>query len=478
MSSSEYQITFQLDDQDRFAALSGDRNPMHMDPVAARRTQAGVPAVHGMHILLWAIDSLASRYPSAPRPTTIRADFKAFLSLGEKASLSEFTGSQSRRAFVTVNGLTVLAIELRFDKPVTAHHFPSVDVSNAIPAAPNEAAVLDMENIADQCGAVAFAAAPDLTQVIFPHASAWLGAVRVNGLLCCTRLVGMVCPGLHSIFNRLDLEFVEPVEPARLDYMVHGVEPRFRFVKLIVRGAGIAGTLTTSFRPPPVQQLRMAAASTLVMPNAFGQARALVVGGSRGLGELTAKLLAAGGAEVLITYAQGKLDADRVAAEINDWGGRCRVRHYDACADATTQLGDEFASISHCYYYATAPIFVPTASLFDLKRFDVFRKFYVDGFYDLCVSLRALGPSQLSMFYPSSVYIDERPPGMTEYAASKAAGEVLCGEINQRWKGVRVISHRLPRLPTDQTASLIVQKMSSAADVILPLIRRMHAEET
>ena len=47
--------------QERFAALSGDRNPMHMDAVAARRTQAGLPVVHGIHTLLWALDSIAGQ---------------------------------------------------------------------------------------------------------------------------------------------------------------------------------------------------------------------------------------------------------------------------------------------------------------------------------------------------------------------------------------------------------------------------------
>ncbi len=48
-----------------------------------------------------------------------------------------------------------------------------------------------------------------------------------------------------------------------------------------------------------------------VSANEFTGAAALVVGGSRGLGELTAKLLAAGGGRVTITYAYGEGDALR-----------------------------------------------------------------------------------------------------------------------------------------------------------------------
>jgi hypothetical protein len=45
-------------DQERFARFSGDWNPMHMDPIAARRTQAGAPVVQGVHLALWTLDTL------------------------------------------------------------------------------------------------------------------------------------------------------------------------------------------------------------------------------------------------------------------------------------------------------------------------------------------------------------------------------------------------------------------------------------
>ena len=58
MSRSEVsRRVFSLSDQNRFAELSGDFNPVHVDPRAARRTMFGEVVVHGIHILLWALDS-------------------------------------------------------------------------------------------------------------------------------------------------------------------------------------------------------------------------------------------------------------------------------------------------------------------------------------------------------------------------------------------------------------------------------------
>src|ERR1035438_4230922 len=60
--------TFDFGDQKRFATLSGDWNPIHVDPVRARRTQAGGVVVHGIHVLLWALDAFASRHPDLDSP--------------------------------------------------------------------------------------------------------------------------------------------------------------------------------------------------------------------------------------------------------------------------------------------------------------------------------------------------------------------------------------------------------------------------
>ena len=47
---------FTFENQLRFAKLSGDYNPLHVDKIAARRMIFGMPIVHGIHALLWALD--------------------------------------------------------------------------------------------------------------------------------------------------------------------------------------------------------------------------------------------------------------------------------------------------------------------------------------------------------------------------------------------------------------------------------------
>jgi len=50
------QRVFTSDDQLAFAKLSGDYNPLHLDPVLARRLLFGRQVVHGLHALLWSLN--------------------------------------------------------------------------------------------------------------------------------------------------------------------------------------------------------------------------------------------------------------------------------------------------------------------------------------------------------------------------------------------------------------------------------------
>ena len=214
--------------------------------------------------------------------------------------------------------------------------------------------------------------------------------------------------------------------------------------------------------------------SGAVEPGEFAGSTALVVGGSRGLGEVTAKLLAAGGAQVIITYRVGSAEAEAVAQDIRAAGGTCGALAYDASLPAAAQLASLDRAPTHAYYFATPTIFRAQSALFERARLDAFLDVYVDGFVRLAEALRAVR-NDVSLFYPSSVYVEERPRGMIEYAMAKAAGETLCSEMNLAWAPLRVAVGRLPRLPTDQTASVIETKFPSPVACLLPFVREAQS---
>jgi NADP-dependent 3-hydroxy acid dehydrogenase YdfG len=465
----------------RFAQLSCDYNPMHMDAIAARRTQAGAPIVHGIHSLLWLLESIAESGTHLPRATSLKVQFRKPIYVGDEGSFEIVRlTAKAVRARVLIEGTEAVVASIGFGERQGAAPPPPLIETQAIPmtppTSPNDLRLDEMEG---RTGCLSFGSTLEQTEAMFPSAARYFGVQKVAALVCSSCLVGMVVPGLHSLFSGLEVSFFDDDAAAATDalqFAVMSVEPRFRLARIRIRGGGLQGFLETVSRLPPVMQPSMARIAKLVAKDEFRGCTALVVGGSRGLGELTAKLIAAGGGRVVITYVAGKSDADAVAEEIKKAGAECETAAYDVRQAADEQLAALGARVpTHVYYFATPAIFRRKAGLCDLRRFAELNSFYVAGFLDLVQACLRRRPVGIRVFYPSSVSIDTRPADMTEYAMSKAAAEILCADLQEYLTGVHLITRRLPRLPTDQTSSVAQVKTADPIAVLLPIVREMHS---
>jgi hypothetical protein len=459
--------------QRRFAELSGDFNPIHVDALAARRTLAGAPVVHGIHTLLWAIDCLAAEQPDLAVPRHMKVRFQGLVNVGDTATLQIARADKAWQVRVRVAGVEVLSATIwsdaRKEPPLPAFRAAAPLITPG-PVAEDPA----FDQLAGRDGRIAVSELAGGAQQMFAHASRYLGGERVAALMRCSYLVGMVVPGLHSLFGALEVSFTDQ-EPGPLRFAVASLDERFRLLRIAVSGSGLQGFLTANARHPPVSQPSMAEVARVVRADEFRGSVALVVGGSRGLGELTAKLVAAGGGRVVVTYARGKADAEAVATQIESWGGSCEIAPYDVTLpEAASQLAAVKSSPTQVYYFATPPLPRRSDKSCDPRRFAQLSGFYVQGFQELIDACREKRPEGLSVFYPSSVYVDERPAGFTEYAMSKAAGEILCADLQRYHPRLRIVTRRLPRLPTDQTLSLIPESMADSIAVLLPIVREVH----
>ncbi len=462
--------SFSAQDQRDFAAASRDVNPMHVDAVAARRLLSGRQVVHGIHTLMHALQLWQPGGPIGPWKAS--CNFANPVSVGDRVVFQQEDLESGRtRLTATVDGLDCTEVLIEAAPADAEPRGLTSGLPTRVVGA--LAAPLD-ETPGSQTGSlIELVPGSDALDRAFPRAAAFLGAGGLAALAGLSYFVGMVCPGQHSVFS--SLQFGPGLDaPAPLRFEVRRYDPRFRLFTVAYDGP-LRGELRAFLRPPPQPQPGAREVAAQLQGGEFAGTRSLVIGGSRGLGEITAKILAGGGGDVVVTYAMGRGDADAVAADINAQGrGRCTAVPLDLGGPFQGTAGVDPAALDAVYFFATPRIYSKRSGLFDRGAFDEFVGFYLQRFHELCLWLEGTERSRpLKVYLPSTVFITDRPKGMTEYAMAKAAAEVLADDLNRSLRHVMVVHSRLPRLATDQTASILKVEVASNLDAMRAVVRLM-----
>jgi hypothetical protein len=458
-------------DQERFAALSGDFNPVHINSETSRRELFGEVVVHGVHLVLSALNFLsASRAAAAGiQINALKVKFfsPALLSRELTFSINDF-GTQLKIDIRDVKQQLLTAMDISYSEPDKDLPAPAVLPDAFQAAAPEKLAIADINGIS---GSVPLCLNRSLCAELFPNLLDAIPITQVAELLSYTHIVGMKCPGLQSLFSGIDVKS-QPTSAVAVAYRADQVIQKFSIISLGVTGPTLQGTLSTLFRPAVTQQPSFEEVASHVIPGSFKGMKALVIGGSRGIGETTAKIIAAGGGIPVITYYMGEQEAQAICSEINGAGLDCSQLRL-SIRDIKQTLADVLpgSGINAIFYYATPRIV--KSSVLDLELFHNFNFYYIDQF-DTLVNAAKTHLPHATIFYPSTVAIDEKNSGLKEYVMSKIAGEHLCGFYNRDTQNIAIIVQRLPRLETDQTLNLQNYPAQSVIEVMQPLIEKMY----
>jgi hypothetical protein len=205
--------------------------------------------VHGVHTLLWLLDYVAGQQPAMPAATTLKAQFRRMLYVGENAAaeIVRLTAT-ALRARVLVDGVEVVSLTLGFG---SSPHLPQrVTLSGAASVAPpSTPADLSLDQMEGRSGRLQFATPAAEAGKLFPHAAGYLGVQRIAALACTSCLVGMVVPGLHSMFGGIELCIDDGDAAGELQYAVTSVDARFGLVTVAWRRSPRKLSETSSLGP-------------------------------------------------------------------------------------------------------------------------------------------------------------------------------------------------------------------------------------
>jgi acyl dehydratase/NAD(P)-dependent dehydrogenase (short-subunit alcohol dehydrogenase family) len=463
---------FTQDDQSRFARLSGDHNPLHVDPLAARRLLYGVPVVHGVHVALWALDVYLSEMTARP-VTSVDVLFVQPVFVGETVQLVLDRREDQVRLRIMLQAQALTTVRLLHGEAPPSPLDPARSAEDK-GTGPRD---LTIDDVAGLRGSLEVPADPAWGELL-PAAAKMLSVLQVAEIGALSRLVGMECPGLHSLFGSLKLDLTSRQESERLTWEVTRVQPSHSALRMHVTGRTVDGNVTAFVRPRPVPQPAAADLAHVVERGEFGDMRALVIGASRGLGELASKLIAAGGGEVAVTWHHGQDEANAVAEDIRSAGGIAQSIQFSVAQPATgvRELQSRGWSPTHLFYFASPRITTRRTQRFDENTLASFMESYTIGFYRTLHAVRRLPVTSLVAFFPSTVAIEWHDPDLVEYAVAKAAGEQLARSMDSAEPWLRVITERLPPVATDQTATLRQDAdRTDGVSLVLDLLRRAAA---
>jgi NAD(P)-dependent dehydrogenase (short-subunit alcohol dehydrogenase family)/acyl dehydratase len=470
----ERDLSFSAGDLERFAAASGDRNPLHLDPDFARRTPFGACIVHGALVAIGMLGSVPPEVLAAVRSLRLRLNGPVLP--GASCHLRAAPSRRGAGAWeVTLTGRGKLLSRVITSPQPHAGPRPPVEraaiAQRALGGASLRAMLLaPAELVAAELPAGyliegAYSAGAELLGLASDFHAERLHTSLIEGLAWASYVVGMEVPGLHSLFASLELSVVPDSRlnaRSRLQSIaLREHDPRTGQIMLDGQlleadGTAVSSATITSFARTPVTAPLPLSAPAARGSGALGEAVALI-GGSRGFGATIALALLSRGLSVHVAYSSGEESAHQLTRLAGDQAERLHLHKVDARSStalapmlrALTEGGVELAGL---VLNAAPP---PLAMGVTAESAEDLVEYVAESLRLTAVPLGALLPLLTAkrpwLVFCSSSAIVSPPRDWPHYVSAKGAVEALAGWVAARLPNTRTIVLRPPMMRTELT---------------------------
>lgn len=454
-SPTERKLRFDTADIELFADVSGDRNPLHLDPVFARRSPFGSCIVQGS---LAALAALGSLPPDAlGRIRRLRATYSAPILPGTMVAVAAHAlPGESGAWHVTVSGRGRELVRLSVSENGTEARPGEFAPERGRPMlqTPNE--VVPQGEISGE-----YDVGPRVAELVERCDTEKLDARLLAGLLWASYVVGMEAPGLHSLFAGVRLDAVgeavgiAAIRSQRLDVASEDE----RTGRLVVRGTlfGVDGPAASAeieaFGLVPIETSTLTAAPPARAPE---PAAVVIIGGSRGFGAALALALLATGATVHVVYSASSDAAEELRSAAGDHADRLALHRCDARDTTALQSVAETLSegprLDGLVLSAAQPplgMGVTPDSAVEISTYVAESVLLAAA--PLSVFLPILDHDSAWMLLCSSSAVTTPPREWPHYVAAKGALESVAAWTARTHPSMRTVVLRAPKLRTDLT---------------------------
>lgn len=318
-----------------FAKLSGDNNPLHIDPEYASRTQFRGRIAHGFISIVYVFQALNS-FVEMETTTLNLVEFN-FISPcreGEILNLTLIFSKKEIKVNIVDTEYKVICkgrlLVTRLSKKMPDHYFK---LKNDIQTA---------EFRSDKDLGKKFRLPYDLIEKACCEKDNKLSNLFFHSqrsvLFSLSTIVGMYLPGKQALFRSFELQFMNEC------FSSNGLNAEAEVERIYNAGSSIEAVIQFSCKETELATARVKSSIlksnrksiSIIDPKSYHQYRyllenkkALVLGGSRGIGAAVAQLLAFSGSDVLLQFNNGLNDAQRIQKHIKDEGFNCEIIHLD-----------------------------------------------------------------------------------------------------------------------------------------------------
>ncbi len=339
----ERELDFTSADIETFAAASGDRNPLHLDPAFARRTAFGSPLVHGGLVAIALLGQLAP--DDLERVRSLRVQFAGPALPGQRyRARVKRLGDDSWEAQLVGRGKLLTRV-LATCEPLEARGdlAPRGDVAlvsvssersqrqmREAPASPAPHALSAGRSITGRYGA-----GPGLAELAARMGTQTMHPGLLEAIAWASYIVGMEVPGLHSLLSGVTLSVCGNPRPAD-GFSVRIRRRDSRSGHLVLEGElhdsrgapAVLGTIDC-FALAPVE---LPDAALLGLDGSIERERGqvVVIGASRGFGAALSLSLLARGYRVHGVYSRSSTSAAELTRLAGSHADRLQMHRLDA----------------------------------------------------------------------------------------------------------------------------------------------------